>query len=284
MAEPSRGTDAFGLFTYLVYIGVGGFLVFGFAWALQGAVRVQNASVCRALEPEPRARIEVNVTGAGGAALEDLQARVEDGVPVKAEGGRLVLFVPAGRHEVTVTARGMAETALQAVVERGENAVWSLELSPQHAGPWTASSRGPWVAPDFELQDLEGNAVRLSDYRGRFVVLNFWATWCEPCIGEWPHVHQLAERLSGRDDVVVLAVSIDPERSAIPPFLERMSLTETPVRVLWDPAQSVQRTLGTEKIPDSYFIDEDGQVRYAFVNVRKWGNPEAYHCVAGSLR
>jgi peroxiredoxin len=191
-----RSPDAFGFLAYLLYVGVGGLLVFGFAWSLRGAVEVQKDSVCRAMRPEGR--------------------------------------------------------------------------------------EGP--APDFTVQDLAGNPVSLQDYRGKFVVLNFWATWCEPCIGEWPQLHKLAERLADRDDVVVLAISMDQKPEDLAPFLERMSLSETPVQVLWDPEQNVQKTFGTEQLPDTYFIDGDGELVHAYINERKWGAPEGYHCVDGMIR
>lgn len=135
------------------------------------------------------------------------------------------------------------------------------------------------AAIDFAVQDLEGNEVRLSDYAGKFVVLNFWATWCEPCITEWPQVSQLAERLADRDDIVVLAVSIDEDRGKIPAFIQQMSLADTKVQVLWDPTQSLHTQFGTTKIPDTYFIDERGQLLSVFVNVREWGKSDALVCL-----
>lgn len=135
------------------------------------------------------------------------------------------------------------------------------------------------AAPDFTVEDLEGNPVSLADLRGKFVVLNFWATWCEPCITEWPQVSLLADRLADRDDVVVVAMSINEDKSDIEPFLQQMSLTGTKVKVLWDPTQSVQKLYGTTQIPDTYFIDESGQLVHAFINVRPWGTPDALQCL-----
>ena len=138
-------------------------------------------------------------------------------------------------------------------------------------------------APDFRVQDLEGNEVSLQDFRGKFVVINFWATWCPPCVTEWPQVHQLAERLGDRDDVVVLAISIDDTPDVIAPFLDRMALGETHVHVLWDPNKQLHTEFGTEKMPDTYFVDENGQLVHAYVNERKWGSPGAVHCVESMI-
>jgi thiol-disulfide isomerase/thioredoxin len=134
-------------------------------------------------------------------------------------------------------------------------------------------------APDVSFEDLDGNDVRLSDLRGRFLVVNFWASWCEPCITEWPQLEQLAQRLDGRQDVEVVAVSVDEQLSDVKSFLDRMSLANGGVRVLHDPTGEVPGAFGTTKLPDTYFVDESGQVIHAYVNVRQWGSPAAFRCV-----
>jgi thiol-disulfide isomerase/thioredoxin len=138
-------------------------------------------------------------------------------------------------------------------------------------------------APSFTVQDLQGNQVALADLQGRFVVVNFWATWCEPCIREWPQLDRLAERFAGRDDLEILAISVDSDPKLISPFLERMSLQNTRVKVLWDPQQQVQKQFGTEKLPDTYFVDRAGKLVHAYINVRDWGRPMAYRCVESML-
>ena len=135
------------------------------------------------------------------------------------------------------------------------------------------------AAPELSLQDLEGNELSLADFRGKFVVLNFWATWCEPCIREWPELAKLTERLGGREDIVVLAVSVDENREDIAPFIERMNIQNTGVKVLWDPSQQANLAFGTSKLPDTYFVDQEGQLHSVFVNVRDWGRSEALACV-----
>jgi len=153
----------------------------------------------------------------------------------------------------------------------GQNAAPCRPLRPEvRSGP----------APDFQVQDLDGNPVQLSDFSGKFVVLNFWATWCLPCITEWPQVHRLAERLGDDEDVVVIALSIDEDRDAIRPFLKNMALDESRVLVLWDPKQEVHKDFGTKQIPDTYFVDESGDLVHAYINVRSWGSPDAVSCIA----
>ena len=139
-------------------------------------------------------------------------------------------------------------------------------------------------APALELEDLEGNPVSLADYQGKFLVVNFWATWCEPCTREWPDLDTLAHRMSERDDVAVLAISVDQELGDIGPYLERMGLGSTPVEILRAKDPAAHQTFGSEKIPDTYFVDEAGQFEAVFVNVREWGRAKAVRCVEASAR
>ncbi len=195
-ADPRGGTDAVGIVAYGIFVAVGGFLVFCFAWMLKPAAAAQAEAACRPMMPEMRS----------GAA------------------------------------------------------------------------------PDLALERLDGRAVKLSDYRGTFVVLNFWATWCEPCSREWPDLDKLAARLGERDDVAILAVSIDEDRAAIAPYIERLRLEATGVEVLWDPSAEAHKTYGSEKIPDTYFVDGRGDLRAAFVNTRAWGRSEGFRCVDAMAR
>ncbi|MCR9163423.1 MAG: TlpA family protein disulfide reductase [Nannocystaceae bacterium] len=298
--QPKTGPDAFGMLVYLLYIGVGGLLVFMFAWSIRGAVEVQNAAICGALSPEFRSQVTATVTRGGvpisGAVFNPGPAG--KGMATTDDEGKATLLLPHGPQELVVASEGSEPVVFGLDLPGSEALSIAFDLDSQAT---TIESREPFMAPAFEVQDLEGNAVSLEDFRGKLVLVNFWATWCEPCITEWPQLDQLAERIDGRDDVVILAISIDQKREDILPFLERMSLAERPknadgtpdmskapvvstkVNVLWDPTNSVNVAYGSEKIPDTFFVDEAGRLSAAFVNVRKWGNPEAFHCVDGTV-
>ena len=99
----------------------------------------------------------------------------------------------------------------------------------------SSSSRPPseWVnsvavgdlAPDFQLEDTKGNKVSLSDLRGKIVLVNFWATWCPPCIEEMPSMERLHEVIAG-DDFVMLAINTEENgRSVVPAFLQKTPYT-----------------------------------------------------------
>lgn len=136
--------------------------------------------------------------------------------------------------------------------------------------------------PELELEDLDGNPVSLADFRGKFLVVNFWATWCEPCTREWTDLDVLGTRLAKRDDVVVIAISIDKQPELLEPYLERMGLQDTPVTILRAKSAEAHELFGSTKIPDTYFVNREGEFESVFVNIRPWGKAKAVRCVESS--
>ena len=132
--------------------------------------------------------------------------------------------------------------------------------------------------PDFQLPDAGGRTVSLSSERGHPVLLNFWATWCPPCVDEVPSLEDLARKLDGTD-LRLLAVSVDDDWGAIRRFFPRGSA----IGVLLDASHEIPKKFGTEKYPESFLIDAAGRVRYYFINKRDWSRPEAVACLE-SLR
>ena len=115
-------------------------------------------------------------------------------------------------------------------------------------------------APDFVLQDLDGNLVRLSDFRGKTVVLNFWATWCPPCRAEMPALQAMYDQRLPQDDFVVLAVDLlfEDSAGAVTDFVDDFELT---FPVLLASEESVVRRYGVRGLPATFFIDRDGVLR-----------------------
>lgn len=293
-ATPTRRLDALGMVAFASYVVVGGVFVFGFGRALTSAVETQNETPCRSLAPRHARLVGTVLDEAGEPVLDAEVVPVLDGrtwtpVPVRPDG-TFSVFMPKGPQAVRVRAKGKAE--VEAGLVFAPSQVVDVAVTLAKADPKTGegastlveNSRAVWEAPDFTVKDLQGNAVPLSSFRGKLVVLNFWATWCEPCITEWPQVAKLARRLeeNGEGNVAVLAVSIDQASEPITPFLELMTLFESPVNVLWDETTKLHEAFGSEKIPDTFFVDEQGRVSTVFVNVREWGSPDALHCVESS--
>ncbi|HEY4715723.1 MAG TPA: TlpA disulfide reductase family protein [bacterium] len=124
------------------------------------------------------------------------------------------------------------------------------------------------TAPDFKLIDINGAEVNLSDFRGNIVFLNFWATWCPPCIEELPQIQALSEQMV-KDNFIVLAVNIDQISGAqIKQFVQERGLT---FRVLLDPKSSVGADkYGITGVPETFLIDKNGKIIDRFIGPRDW--------------
>jgi len=111
-------------------------------------------------------------------------------------------------------------------------------------------------APDFVLEDLSGNPVKLSDLRGRLVVLNFWATWCTPCRTEMPEFQEIYQR--NEQDLVVLGINLEESPSDIQDFVSPLNITYP---ILLDKEGLVSRQYKVIQLPNTYFIDRQGIFR-----------------------
>jgi len=111
-------------------------------------------------------------------------------------------------------------------------------------------------APDFVLEDLSGNPVKLSDLRGRLVVLNFWATWCTPCRTEMPEFQEIYQR--NEQDLVVLGINLEEPSGDIQDFVSPLNITYP---ILLDNDGLVSKLYKVIQLPNTYFIDRDGIIR-----------------------
>lgn len=129
----------------------------------------------------------------------------------------------------------------------------------------------PRPAPDFLLPDMRGQAVRLSQLKGKVVLLNVWATWCGPCRKEMPTMEALAHKLSG-EDFVLLAVSQDVDGAAtVKPYLQEGGYT---FPVLLDVQGEVGRKYGVTGYPETFVVDRQGQVVYHHIGYNDWAQPQ----------
>jgi cytochrome c biogenesis protein CcmG/thiol:disulfide interchange protein DsbE len=115
------------------------------------------------------------------------------------------------------------------------------------------------TAPDFTLRSLDGKVASLADFRGRPVVLNFWATWCGPCRQEIPFLQEVSEDSEWKErGLMVLAVNLGESSAAVRAFVDSNRLTFT---VLLDSTHEVGAQYNARYIPTTYFIDKDGIIR-----------------------
>jgi cytochrome c biogenesis protein CcmG, thiol:disulfide interchange protein DsbE len=133
------------------------------------------------------------------------------------------------------------------------------------------------LARGFTIQDSD-RTVSLSQLRGRIVVLNFWATWCPPCVEEMPSLAQLQKRLAGRD-VTVMAVSLDDNGDDYHKFLKEHNIDLLTVREAGQKTATgviapVSSEYGTFKVPETYIIDRQGTIRRKFIGPVDWSQAE----------
>ena len=137
----------------------------------------------------------------------------------------------------------------------------------------------PWAGgptPALALKDLEGAARPLSAYRGKVVVLNFWATWCEPCREEMPSLNQLKQSLKGLP-VEMFAVNVGEGEGRINAFLGKVPV-EFPV--LLDRDTQASRAWKVRLMPTTFILGTDGRVRYTFSGGRDWADPSVRATIA----
>jgi len=158
------------------------------------------------------------------------------------------------------------------------------------------------AAYPFGMKEMDGEQIRLGDLKGQYVVLNFWATWCEPCLQELPHLARLANHLKGRP-VKLLLVSEDEDFKAIAAFIKEIekgsSVVQAPekwqetgrmlegkfknVSILLDEGQRVSKRYGSFKFPETYLIDPEGMLRVKFTGPKLWGQRYALEFLDGLI-
>ena len=144
------------------------------------------------------------------------------------------------------------------------------------AGALDADELPPAAAPSFRLPLHDGKTLDLSQYRGKVVLLNFWATWCPPCREEEPSLRKLASTMD-RSKFELVAVSVDDDWDVIDRYFAG---AKPPYTVVLDRGADVSQRYGTSKYPESYLIDEAGKLRLKFVGPRDWTDRNVYLLLA----
>ena len=128
------------------------------------------------------------------------------------------------------------------------------------------------AAPEFMLKNLSGDTVRLEQFRGDYILLNFWATWCPPCVKEMPSMERLQQKFKHKG-IHVVAISLDKEPEAkIAAFVARLNLT---FPILLDPDGKVSGPYGANALPSTFILNPDGRVIAAAKGERDWYGDEA---------
>ena len=131
----------------------------------------------------------------------------------------------------------------------------------------------PLPVPDTAIRNGDGKPMRLADFKGRVVLVNFWATWCAPCIREMPSLDRLQAAM-GSDAFTVLAVNEDRNGAKVAaPFLKKLGIEHLGVNL--DDKMALARALGVRGLPASFLIDRSGRVVGALNGIAEWDSDEA---------
>jgi thiol-disulfide isomerase/thioredoxin len=133
------------------------------------------------------------------------------------------------------------------------------------------------MASDFELMDMDEEKKRLSDYRGKVVLLNFWATWCPPCIREMPSMERLHQQIDA-EVFEVIAVNQMEDVDQVFAFTGQLELDPT-FEILFDSTSEVSQDYAVRGLPTTYLIDKHGNIRYRAVGGREFNHPEVVRIV-----
>ncbi|HEX6594306.1 MAG TPA: TlpA disulfide reductase family protein [Bacillota bacterium] len=161
------------------------------------------------------------------------------------------------RTIIIVVIIGMFGWAIYDFVVKSDDPATSKE-SDQSEDTETIGLEVGNVAPDFELETLEGEMVKLSDYRGERVMVNFWATWCPPCRAEIPDMQKFHEKT----DIQILAINLtdtESDKDKVPTFVKNFGMT---FKVLMDESSEVANQYQIQPIPTSYMIDSNGVIQF----------------------
>lgn len=130
----------------------------------------------------------------------------------------------------------------------------TVEGATDNVDTANSNEEKPVMAPDFELTDMEGNTVKLSDFLGKKVMINFWATWCKFCVQEMPDLMKLQD--AHKDDLVILYVNVGESKDKVQEFIDEHKLTGT---VLLDGKMTVASLYGVDAYPTTFAINEKGE-------------------------
>jgi peroxiredoxin len=134
-------------------------------------------------------------------------------------------------------------------------------------------------APSFTIAADNGKTYTAADFGGKLLLVNFWATWCPPCVEEIPSLNEMYRQL-GPKGLVILAISQDKDPAAYKQFLEKNPLAFPTVR---DPSEDIQLSYGTIQIPESYLIDRSGHVVRKYISSQPWASPQMIQDVQSLL-
>ena len=168
-------------------------------------------------------------------------------------------------------------------VSRYAGALWIgcalLLTDAVNAGQLSLYEKPDSPAPAFTLEALDGKPHRLSDYRGKVVLVNFWASWCPPCLAEMPSMQRLADRMAA-ESFEILAVNVGESPFKVAKFMKLIGVRFT---ALLDKKGDTFRAWGGSIYPTTFVLDTEGRIRYAAYGPMQWDSEEVVETIRGLL-
>ena len=135
-------------------------------------------------------------------------------------------------------------------------------------------NKGIYQGEDTELTTLEGKTLKLSSLKGKIVILSFWATWCEPCVDEFPSFIKLLDKFP--EKVVVVAISQDSEESDVKKFIEAFDGYRKNLLVSMDKDKKMGLMFGVDRLPEGFVFDQEGKLVKKIIGIQDWASEDAF--------
>ena len=125
----------------------------------------------------------------------------------------------------------------------------------------------------FKLVDINGNSFDSSDLKGKLAFVNFWASWCDPCVREFPSLLKLVKHFKGK--LVLVAISQDDDKKDMLNFIKAFHADIPNVHLLWDPEHTLSHKYGTYKLPETFMVGPDLKLIRKIIGVESWYTPDS---------
>jgi thiol-disulfide isomerase/thioredoxin len=135
--------------------------------------------------------------------------------------------------------------------------------------------------PDFSLPGLDGQPVSLSQFKGKPVLVNLWATWCAPCVKEFPSLKRLVEHYKG--NLIVLAPSHDQSREDLDSFIKAFGEVPPDLVIVWDKERTTGKLFGTDQLPETYILDKEHKLVHKIAGEQVWDSSRAFEYLGNML-
>ena len=134
-------------------------------------------------------------------------------------------------------------------------------------------NKGIYQGEEITLRSLEGKTLKLSSLKGKIVILSFWATWCEPCVEEFPSFLKLLDKFP--EKVVLVAISHDYEERDVREFVEAFKGYRKNMILTMDEGKALSKAFGVDRLPEGFIFNSEGKLEKKIIGIQDWATPNA---------